>query len=173
MKIKDLPWYNRPGFKLTKNGVGSMDNTELLSIIFWDNDDEDDSLEISNKVLKKYNLHKIEDAGYNELVSLICDKKRAKHKDFMKAMKLLSFVELAKRYGKLTKGGYNKKAITSAKDVFNMFCDRFSNEKKENFIVLYLDTKNKVIKEELISVGTLNSCLAHPREVFKSDNCFG
>jgi len=32
MKIKDLPWYNRPGFKLTKKGVESLSDTELLSI---------------------------------------------------------------------------------------------------------------------------------------------
>jgi len=38
MKIKDLPWYNRPGFKLTKKGVESLSDTELLSIIFWAND---------------------------------------------------------------------------------------------------------------------------------------
>ena len=34
MKIKDLPWFNRPGFKLTRNGVNTLDDAELLSIIF-------------------------------------------------------------------------------------------------------------------------------------------
>jgi len=167
MKIKDLPWFNRPGFKLTRKGVNNLDDAELLSIIFWANDKEDDILGTSNKILKKYNLHKLEDAGYKELVNLVCGKKKAEYKDFVKVMKLLSLVELCKRYGKLTKGGYNNKPITSAKDVYNMFADDFKDYKKEVFKIILLDTKNKPIAIKDISVGTLNSSIVHPREVFK------
>lgn len=167
MSIKDLPWYNQPGFKLTKKGVDSLDNAELLSIIFWANDKEDDILGISNKILKKYNLNKIEDVGYKKLVNLICEKEKAEYKDFIKVMKLLSLVELCKRYGKLTKGGYNNKPITSAKEVYNMFADDFKDYKKEVLSVILLDTKNKVINVKEVSVGTLNSNIMHPREVFK------
>ena len=67
----------------------------------------------------------------------------------------------------MIKNGYSKK-INSAEDVFNMFHDRLVNEKKEHFIVLMLDIKNQIIKEETISIGTLGNSLIHPREVFKS-----
>ena len=40
-------------------------------------------------------------------------------------------------------------------------------KKKEYFIAVFLDSKNKIIKDEIISIGTLNSSLVHPREVFK------
>ena len=40
-------------------------------------------------------------------------------------------------------------------------------QKKEFFIAFYLDTKNKIIAREIISIGTLNSSLIHPRELFK------
>jgi len=162
-----MPFYNRPGFKLTRKGVDTLDDAELLSIIFWANDKEDDVLDISNKILKRYNLNKIEDAGYKELVNLICDKKKAEYKDFVKVMKLLSLVELSKRYNRLIRNGY-KKAIRNAKDVYDYFIDEYNNEKKEYFICLYLDTKNNIIKDEVLSVGTLNSFVIHPREVFKS-----
>ena len=98
MSILDIPWYDRPGFKLTREGAEKLTNSELLSIIFWANDKEDDILGISNKILKRYNLSKIEEAGYNELVNLICNKKKAEYKDFVKVMKLLSLIELSKRY---------------------------------------------------------------------------
>ncbi len=52
MKIKELPWYNRPRFKLTKKGVESLDDTELLSLILSTTDKDDDTLELSNKILK-------------------------------------------------------------------------------------------------------------------------
>jgi len=165
MKIKDLPWYNRPGFKLTKKGVESLSDTELLSIIFWANDKEDDSLEISNKVLKNYKLHNIEHAGYKELVNLVCGRRKAEYKDFMKVMKLLSLIQLSKKYNKLTRKGH-KNRISSAKDVYDYFVDEYGTRKKEHFICLYLDTKNQIIKDEVISVGTLNASLVHPREVF-------
>ena len=168
MNVKDIPWYDRPGFKLTRKGANSLDDAELLSIIFWANDKEDDILGISNKILKRYNLHKLESAGYKKLVNLVCGKKNnAEYKDFIKVMKLLSLVEICKRYSKLTKGGYNNKSITSAKDVYNMFIDEFRDYKKEVLSVVLLDTKNKVISVKEVSVGTLNSSLIHPREVFK------
>ncbi len=167
MKIKDIPWFNRPGFKLTREGVDKLDNSELLSIIFFTDNNEDDALELSNKLLKKYNLNRLEYAGYNELVRLVCNGKKAEYKDFIKVMKLLSLIELSKRYNKLVKGGYNNKPITSAKDIYNMFIDEFRDHKKEVLSVVLLDTKNKVISVKEVSVGTLNSSLIHPREVFK------
>ena len=82
-------------------------------------------------------------------------------------MKIMSLIELSKRYSKLTKGGYNSKAISSAKDVYDMLVDEMKDYKKEVFKIILLDTKNKPICVKDISIGTLNSSLVHPREVFK------
>ena len=160
MKIKDIPNFNRPGSKLIKNGVSSLDTAELLSIVFGVGSKGESAIELSNRLLKDYNLHKFEELGFKELT------KECKG-DFVKAMKLLSIVELSKRYNKLVKGGYNKKPINSAKDIYNMFVDEMRNYKKEVLKVVLLDTKNVPISIKEISVGTLNSSLIHPREVFK------
>ena len=160
MKIKDIPNFNRPGSKLIKNGVSSLDTAELLSIVFGVGSKGESAIELSNRLLKDYNLHKFEELGFKELT------KECKG-DFVKAMKLLSIVELSKRYNKLVKGGYNKKPINSAKDIYNMFVDEMRNYKKEVLKVVLLDTKNVPISIKEVSVGTLNSSLIHPREVFK------
>jgi len=167
MKIKDIPWYDQPGFRLTREGAEKLSNPELLSLILLTKDKEDNVLELSNKILKKHNLNKIEEVGYNELVNLVCDKKKAEYSDFLKVMKLLSFIELSKRYNKLVKGGYNRKPINSAKDVYDILVDEMRNYKKEVLKVILLDTKNVPISIKEVSVGTLNSSLIHPREVFK------
>ena len=39
---------------------------------------------------------------------------------------------------------------------------------KEAFVVAFLNTKNRVIDHEVVSVGTINSSLVHPREVFRN-----
>ena len=56
--------------------------------------------------------------------------------------------------------------ITKAEDVYN-YLEEFKNEDREHFIVVGLDTKNKPCYREIVSMGTLNSSLIHPREVFK------
>ena len=164
MKIKDIPWFNRPGFKLTRNGVNTLDDAELLSIIFGVGSKGESALELSNKLLRKYNFNKLEDLSVKDLA------KECKG-NFNKALQILSLIEICKRYNRLVKGGFNNKKgdkrITSAKDIFNIFVDRYKNYKKEVFNVVLLNTKNKIICEKEISVGTLNSSLIHPREVFK------
>ena len=160
MKIKDIPNFNRPGSKLIKNGVSSLDTAELLSIVFGVGSKGESAIELSNRLLKDYNLHKFEELGFKELT------KECKG-DFVKAMKLLSIVELSKRYNKLVKGGFNRKPINSAKDVYDIFVDEMRPYKKEVLKVVLLDTKNVPISIKEVSVGTLNSSLIHPREVFK------
>lgn len=159
MKIKDIPWFNRPGFKLTRNGVTSLDDAELLSIIFGIGSKGESALELSNKLLKKYNLNKLENLSIKTLA------KECKG-NYNKALQILSLIEICKRYNKLVNNGYTN-IIKSAKDVFNIYFHKFINEKKENFVVLCLDSKNRIIREEPVSIGLLDSSLVHPREVFK------
>src|SRR3989338_2967035 len=159
MRITDQPFFTRPGYKLYTHGASALDTAELLAILLGKGKRGESALELSNRLLQQYNLHGLEVLGYKEL-------KRVCRDDGIKALQLLSFVELSKRYNKLINGGYKQK-ITSAEDVFNRFKDRLGQEKQEHFIVLYLDSKHHVLKEETISIGTLDASLVHPREVFK------
>ena len=93
MKIKDLPWFNRPGFKLTRNGVKTLDNAELLAIIFGIGANGESALELSNRLLKDYNLNKLDDLSFNEL--------KEECNDIVKALQLSSLIELSKRYNNI------------------------------------------------------------------------
>ena len=165
MKIKDIPWFNRPGFKLTGKGVNTLDDAELLSIIFGVGSKGESALELSNKLLKKYNFNKLEDLSIKNLA-------KECNGNFNKALQIISLIEICKRYNKLINGGYDNKikhkTINSAKDVKNIFIDKFRNYKKEVLSIILLDTKNKIISfKEGITIGILNSSLIHPREIFK------
>jgi len=160
MKIKEIPWFNRPGFKLTRNGAKTLDDAELLSIIFGIGSKKESALELSNKLLKKYNFNKIEDLSVKDLA-------KECNNDFNKALQMLSLIEICKRYNKLVRKGYSKN-IESALDVFNMFVDELRSMKKEYLHIILLDSKNRIIgKPELIFIGTLDQTLIHPREIFK------
>ena len=56
--------------------------------------------------------------------------------------------------------------IHSPDDVFNQFKAKYALSKQEEFSVLYLDTKYRVIHKETIFKGSLNTSVVHPREVF-------
>lgn len=57
--------------------------------------------------------------------------------------------------------------VRSAEDIFQTFRERFSQADREEFLVVLLDGKNKVIGFNVVSVGSLTAALVHPREVFK------
>ena len=61
----------------------------------------------------------------------------------------------------------SSRKITSSKDVYDLF-RYLGNETKEHFVVLHLDTKNKIVCVDQVSTGSLNASIVHPREVLKS-----
>lgn len=61
-----------------------------------------------------------------------------------------------------------KITISSPKEVVAYLQAKFGSQTKEHFVILLLNTKNQLIDDEVVSVGTINSSLVHPREVFVS-----
>lgn len=160
MKIKDMPWYDRPAERLIKYGAGVLSDAELLSIILG-NVKNASVLEVSNKLLKNYNLNKLYDIGFGRL-------KEECNGDNIAALRILSLIQLCKRYDSLSKGAYNHKEIKSAQDVYNLLSGRVKDYDEEHLYVICLDTKNKVNKIHRVGFGILNASLIHPREVFKA-----
>ncbi len=83
-----------------------------------------------------------------------------------KAATLLAAFEMSRRIQSQSKLTSNKK-ITSPQDIAEIFIPILRDEVKEKFIVVCLNSSNKVIKNETISIGNLNSSVVHPREIFK------
>jgi DNA repair protein RadC len=82
-----------------------------------------------------------------------------------KAAEILAVGELARRFAAnpLTPGS----RFTSSRQVFEHFHERLRDRKKEVFLTLMLDSKNRVLREIQISEGSLNASIVHPREVFQ------
>ncbi|MTI68771.1 MAG: JAB domain-containing protein [Firmicutes bacterium] len=159
--IKDLPLDERPREKLYKKGVKSLSNSELLAIIIRTGNKNKSALEISQTLLTldKEGLLYLSECSVDEL-TLIDGIGRCK------AAQILSALELGKRSIKYR--NVETKKITSPLDVSNLLMDDMKNLKKEYFKIIMLNTKNRIISIEDISVGSLNSSIVHPREVFKS-----
>jgi DNA repair protein RadC len=159
MKIKDMPWYNRPGARLRRKGVYSLSDAELLAIIIGRGDKNENAVDLSNRVLATNNFDKIAELSLSEL--------EKEFRNPVKAMKINAMFEIFRRTNKLMKKGY-KLQIKTASDVYQYYVDELQNKTKEYFYALFLDTKNRILKDELVSIGTLNESLIHPRELFNS-----
>jgi len=59
------------------------------------------------------------------------------------------------------------KIVRSPEDAFNLLCPLFSELTVEHFVAMLLNTKNHVVGISTISIGSLNSAIVHPRELFR------
>jgi len=160
VKIKDIPRIERPREKLVKYGPGKLSNSELLAILLRSGVKGTNVIELAKKILKKLEREKLANLAYQDL------------KGFsgigpVKACEIIACFELGKRLLK------DKKSvlILSPEAVWQEMKD-IRGHKKEHFVVFYLDSRNKEIgreeiKREIISIGSLNANLVHPREVFE------
>ena len=157
MKIKEMPFYNRPGVRLKRKGVSSLSDSELLAVVLGRGDFTENAVDQANRVLSGFNFDKLAQLSLPEL--------EKEFRNSVKAMKINAMFEIFRRTNRLKNKGFKAK-IKTAEDVFNFYKDELEDKNKEHFYALLLDTKNRIISEQLISVGTLNASLIHPREVF-------
>ncbi len=80
---------------------------------------------------------------------------------------MLAAFEISRRI-QIQSKWYSDKKITSPQDVADIFIPLLRDEIKENFYVVCLNSANKIIRNEIVSVGNLNSSVVHPREIFKA-----
>ena len=158
MRIKDIPPENRPRERLEKNGVHVLSDAELLAIIFKTGNKEENAIAMSDRLITKYGLGKLNELSLKELQEI-------KGIGPAKSMQIKALFEFNKRYSLAKRDG---EPIKSAKDVFEYASQRLITNQQEHFMILLLDSKNRIVKDEVISIGTLNASIIHPREVFKS-----
>ncbi len=112
-------------------------------------------IELSSRVLKIIHSANLPNITIDVLT-------RIKGLGTTKACEIIAAMELGKRLLK----DPEPPQIVSPQRVYESL-KTIANHKKEHFIAIYLDTRNREITREIISVGTLNASIAHPREVFE------
>lgn len=157
MKIKDFPKFDRPREKLIAKGPSALKKVELLAILLRTGIKNKNVIQVAEDVLESYGGKKFFDASYKELRNI-------HGVGSTKAAQILAAIELGKRLyrEKIEKEVY----IHTPKDVLKAVDDLGEN-KRENFVLLCLDARSKLVYKETISMGTLNASLVHPREVFE------
>lgn len=158
LKIMDLPENERPREKLLMYGAEVLSNSELLAIILRSGSSSENIINLSSRILK-------ETGGLNGILSCSAeDLLDLKGIGQAKAAQLLALGELLKRFRSFYSGEQYK--ISQPKDAAEYIMNDMRYLKQEHLKVIMLNTKNIVITVKDVSVGTLNSSIVHPREVF-------
>lgn len=145
--------------RFINSGIKGFLDYEIIELLLTLGTPRKDCKQIAKQAIKKFKgLRGVLDASHDDL-------REIKGIGPMNAFGIKLFQAMAERYAK--EKIPKKISLNSAKAVANYLQEKIGKEKKEHFIALYLDARNQLIHEEIISVGTLNASLVHPREVFK------
>jgi len=158
LKIKDMPSEDKPREKLTKYGPTALSVPELIAVLLNTGTKKEDIMSMSSRIVKDYGEQALSAQTNAQTLSENLDIPLAK------AMQIVACAELGRRF--YTKRTTGPQIIRTAKDVFEYLVD-MRNLPKEHLRGIYLNTHHRIVHDEVISIGTINTNLVHPREVFK------
>ena len=163
--MKAIAPHDRPREKLARLGPASLGDNELVAIVLGQGQPRTTALDLANLVLTAV-------GGVEGLV-------RARHDDLVRvrgiasarAAQLLAAVELGRR--SVTRGSRERVQLTSPRSVAELLMPQYGNKAVEQFGVVLLDTKHRVLRTTVLSVGTLDASIVHPREIFREATAGG
>jgi DNA repair protein RadC len=161
LKIKDLPVNERPYEKLERFGPEMLSNAELLAIIIRTGNRNETSVSLAQRVLK----HDREGSGLSFLHHTTVEQLRKINGiGRVKAIQLKAVMELSKRIASFY--DTNRIVLNATADVARVFMEEMRHLDREVFKTVMVNTKNQIIKQRNVSVGSLSASIVHPREVF-------
>jgi DNA repair protein RadC len=157
--IRDLPPEGKPREKLLAQGPEALSARELLAIVLQVGTVKEDVIQMSERLIRGY--------GEGNFLAERDANKLSQEADIplSKALQIVALGELGRRTYDKKESGF--KTIRTARDVYDYLVDMRALP-KEYLRALFLNAHNRVIRDEVVSIGTVNSNIVHPREVFRS-----
>jgi DNA repair protein RadC len=148
----------RPRERLVKYGPSALADYELLAIILRTGTKESSVIEVARNLTSHYNsLNDLNEATISELKSI-------KGIGATKAIELLAVVEIGKRI--VTPIKYEN-VLTTPEQSYQYLKRNMQNLSQETLVCVFLNTRNEVIADKVLSIGTLDRTIIHPRDVLK------
>ena len=158
--FKKIPDSDKPRERLYNYGSENLSNDELLSIILKTGTKKLSVKELSLKLLEYIgDINKLKDVGINTLMLIDGIGK-------VKAIEIKAALELGRRVY-INNNILDKLCFDCASTIYNYFINVIGDKKQEYFYCVYVDTKSRYIDKKCLFIGTINSSIVHPREVFK------
>lgn len=157
--VKEMALEERPREKMLTKGEKSLSNAELLAIILRTGTKKQSVLELANYIVNKESqgIRWLNDITIEELCKI-------DGIGLSKATQIKAALELGIR---ISSAKPNKYKVTNPWDIYKYYMESLRYLNKEVFKTILLNTKNEIICDLEVSIGTLNMSLVHPREVFR------
>lgn len=157
--LMEVPKASRPRERLDQYGEKALATHELLAIVLRTGPKDSNVLQLSLRVLNEFeDLYSLKMASVEELMGI-------KGIGRTKAIEIKACVELGIRIANATQ--LKSGTITSTQSAGSLLQQEMRDLQQEHVVALYLNTKNEIIKKKTIFIGSLNSSVAHPREIFR------
>lgn len=154
-KFIEVPQEARPRERMEDFGPAALANHELLAILLRTGTKEQNVLQLSMQVLSNFDdLYTFKHASLEELMSITGIGKA-------KAIEMLAMIELGKRMAKTTQ--LKEGTVTSSQFVGKLLMEELNGLQQEIVLGLFLNTKNEIIKKEVIFKGSLNTSVAYTK----------
>lgn len=158
-RILEMPASDRPREKADKHGIGALTDAELLAIFIRTGRPGRNALAIAGELLGRS----------GGLVALARDdarviRKRVSGIGKAKSIELAAAFEIGKR---LARSREDRPVLDSPDKIYDVFGQEFLTFRRESLRVVLLDTKLRLMLVEEVSSGSINECVAHPREIFR------
>jgi DNA repair protein RadC len=157
--MKDVARHDRPREKLQRLGAAALGDNELVAIVLGSGSRECGALELANRLLARAGgLHGLTRAAVGELhlVPGIGD---------ARAAQVLAAVELGRRT--LVRGTTDRPRLSTPRQLASYLLPQYGAAAVEQFGIVMLDTKHRMIRIKILSIGSLDTTVVHPREVFR------
>jgi DNA repair protein RadC len=157
--MKTLAPHDRPREKLVRLGASALGDNELVAIVLGNGQAHASALDLANHLLESV-------GGIDGLA-------RAREDDLMRvsgigaarSAQVRAAVELGRRT--LTRAGRQRIQITAPRVVAELLLPLYGDRAVEQFGVVLLDTKHRVMRTTVVTIGTLDASIVHPRDIFR------
>jgi DNA repair protein RadC len=159
LSIKEWPIADRPRERLLRLGAGALSTVELLTIIVGTGNRAFPADEIARRLTAAYpGLRQLAGRAAADLLVLEGIGEAT-------AARLAAALELGRRLQKERRE--RQPTLSTPRAVWRHLALELRDRERERFLALCLNTRNELIREVVVSVGSLNASIVHPREVFK------
>jgi DNA repair protein RadC len=157
--VRHLPARDRPREKLERLGAPSLGDNELLAVILGSGTSDMDSLAMANAILERV-------GGVHGLIKANPDDLRGvPGVGAARAAQMLASLEFGRRT--LLKAAPDRPRLSTPKDVALHLLPEYGARPVEQFGIVLVDARHYLIRARILSVGTVDRSVVHPREVFR------
>src|SRR5215217_366139 len=157
--MKAVAPHDRPREKLERLGAAALGDNELLALVLGSGSRDCDALALANRLLEKAGgLHGFTRIGLGALHDV-------RGIGRARAAQVLAAVELGRRT--LVRGVDERLRLNSPRQLAAHLLPLYGAHPVEQFGIVMLDTKHRVLRIKIVSVGSLDTTIVHPREVFR------